>query len=110
MQQAANPSEPAQSNHPVIDLVSMHPCAGALHQRSPRFAQYTHQYKLDTRLQDQDDFIVLSETRCVPCAFIRKSYVYLFLEMAHLSNFKVQGREKERDENLRLSNFFFVLP
>ena len=65
MQRAANPGEPAQSNHPVIDLVSMHPCAGALHQRSPSFAHYTHQYKLDTRLQDQDDLIVLTETRCV---------------------------------------------
>ena len=42
----------------LIDLVSMHPCAGALHQRSPRFAQYTHQYKLDTILWEQADLIV----------------------------------------------------
>ena len=35
-------------------------------------------------------------------------YVYVFLGMAHLSNLKFKGgRKRERDENLRLSNFFF---
>ena len=36
-------------------------------------------------------------------------YVYVFLGMAHLSNLKFKGgRKRERDENLRLSNFFFL--